>query len=178
MSGNASGPTKNRRAAYDIVARPSTQPKPRGRALSEVQDGDAFPRPKIDQGKVEEYQQAYKDLLGFVPLRQRARIDQLSRLDPNFLSVQEEIRKRCMYPEAFDQKTVQLMLFGMLLITLRDAARIHGIAARRAGASWEEMQAVVNLAFLFGGFSVANRGAEYMQEISEMEGQNSAEPAP
>jgi hypothetical protein len=40
------------------------------------------------------------------------------------------------------------------------------------------MQAVVNLAFLFGGFSVANLGAQYMQEISEMEGQNSAEPTP
>src|SRR3712207_8388837 len=77
-----------------------------------------------------------------------------------------------------DQKTVQLMLFGMLLITLRDAARIHGRAARRAGATWEEMQAVVNLAFLFGGFSVANLGAQYMQEISEMEGQSSAESTP
>lgn len=152
--------------------------EPKGRALSEVQNGDAFPQPKIDHAKVEEYQQAYEDLLGFLPPRQQARIDQLSRLDPDFLSVQEEMRKRCMYPKTFDQKTVQLMLFGMLLITLRDAARIHGIAARRAGATWEEMQAVVNLAFLFGGFSVANLGAQYMQEISEMEGQNSAEPTP
>jgi alkylhydroperoxidase/carboxymuconolactone decarboxylase family protein YurZ len=152
--------------------------EPKRRALSEVQNGDAFPQPKIDHAKVEEYQQAYKDLLGFVPPRQRARIDQLSRLDPDFLSVQEEMRKRCMYPKTFDQKTVQLMLFGMLLITLRDAARIHGIAARRAGATWEEMQAVVNLAFLFGGFSVANRGAQYIQEISEMEGQNSAGSTP
>src|SRR3712207_9437848 len=88
------------------------------------------------------------------------------------------MRKRCMYPKTFDQKTVQLMLFGMLLITLRDAARIHGIAARRAGASWEEMQAVANLGFLFGAVSVANRGAEDMQQISEKEGQISVESVP
>lgn len=137
--------------------------------MSEARNRSYFPEPKIDQSEVEEYQKVYEDLLGYLPPRQRARIDQLSRLDPEFLSVQEEMRRRCMYPEAFDQKTVQLMLFGMLLITLRDAARIHGVAARRAGATWEEMQAVVNLAFLFGGFSVANRGAQYMEEIANME---------
>ena len=137
--------------------------------MGEARNEGAFPKPKIGRAEVEEYQKVYEDLLGYLPPRQRARIDQLSRLDPEFLSVQEEMRRRCMYPEAFDQKTVQLMLFGMLLITLRDAARIHGIAASRAGATWEEMQAVVNLAFLFGGFSVANRGAEYMQEIADME---------
>jgi hypothetical protein len=34
------------------------------------------------------------------------------------------------------------------------------------------MQAVINLAFLFGGLSVANRGAEMMQEIAEMEAED------
>ena len=129
----------------------------------------SLPEPKIDQEKLEEYHRIYEELLGFVPPRIQARTDLLSRLDPEFLSLQEQVREHAMYPDVFDVKTAQLMLFGMLLITLRDAARIHGIAARRAGATWEEMQAVVNLAFLFGGLSVANRGAQYMQEIAEME---------
>ena len=134
----------------------------------------SLPEPKIEQEKLEEYRGLYKELLGFVPPRIQARTDLLSRLDPEFLSLQEQVREHAMYPDVFDVKTTQLMLFGMLLITLRDAARLHGIAARRAGATWEEMQAVVNLAYLFGGLSVANRGAQFIQEIAEMEAEQQA----
>ncbi len=135
----------------------------------------SLPEPKIDQEKLEEYRAIYEELLGFVPPRIQARTELLGRLDPEFLSLQEEIRKQGMYPEVFDVKTVQLMLFGMLLLSLRDAARIHGIAARRAGATWEEMQAVVNLAYLYGGLSAANIGAQFLQEIAEMEAEQGAE---
>lgn len=61
------------------------------------------------------------------------------------------------------------MLFGMLLMDLSDAARLHAIAARRAGATYEELSAVVGLAFLFRGLPAANRGAEVIQEILRME---------
>ena len=128
-----------------------------------------LPEPRIEREELEEHRDIYRELLGFVPPRIQARTDLLSRLDPEFLSLQEEIRKRGMYPEVFDVKTVQLMLFGMLLLSLRDAARIHGIAARRAGATWEEMQAVVNLAYLYGGLSAANIGAQFLQQIAESE---------
>ena len=128
-----------------------------------------LPEPRIEREELEEYRDIYRELLGFVPPRIQARTDLLSRLDPEFLSLQEEIRKRGMYPEVFDVKTVQLMLFGMLLLSLRDAARIHGTAARRAGATWEEMQAVVNLAYLYGGLSAANIGAQVLQQIAEAE---------
>ena len=134
-----------------------------------------LPESKIAQEKLEEYRSIYEELLGFVPPRIQARTDLLGRLDPEFLSLQEEIRKKGMYPDVFDVKTVQLMLFGMLLLSLRDAARIHGIAARRAGATWEEMQAVVNLAYLYGGLSAANIGAQFLQQIAEMEAEQQAE---
>ena len=135
---------------------------------------DGLPEPKISTEDLEELRSVYVDLIGFVPPRIEARTDLLSRMDPELLSMQEEIRKHCMYPEVFDLKTAQLMLFGMLLITLRDAARLHGIAARRAGATWEEMQAVVNLAFLYGGLSAANIGAQFLQQIAEMEAEQEA----
>lgn len=135
----------------------------------------SLPEPKIDEKELEDLRAVYVDLIGFVPPRIQARTDLLARLDPQVLSMQEKLREHCMYPDVFDVKTAQLMLFGMLLITLRDAARLHGIAARRAGATWEEMQAVVNLAFLFGGLSVANRGAQYIQEIAEMEAEATKE---
>jgi len=96
----------------------------------------------------------YKELLGFVPPRIEARLHVTGALDPTMVDLQEKIREHGMYPKCFDVKTAQLMLFGMLLMDLNDAAPLHGIAARRAGASWEELQGVINLCFLFRGLSV------------------------
>jgi alkylhydroperoxidase/carboxymuconolactone decarboxylase family protein YurZ len=61
------------------------------------------------------------------------------------------------------------MLFGMLLMDLNDAAPLHAMAARKAGASWEELQATISLCFLFRGLSAANRGAEILANIAKRE---------
>jgi 4-carboxymuconolactone decarboxylase len=119
--------------------------------------------------KIDEYRESYRDLVGFVPPRIASRMARLSELDPDFLIAQEEVRRQAMYPEALDQKTVQLILFAVLAVNVRDAAKLHGLAARRAGASWEELQATLNLAFLFGGLSVSNVGAHVLEEIAELE---------
>lgn len=111
----------------------------------------------------------YEELVGFLPPRVEARLRVTGALDPKMLSLQEQMREHGMYPPCFDVKTSQLMLFGMLLMDLSDAALLHGIAARKAGASWEEMQAVVNLCFLFRGLSAANRGAEMLANICDRE---------
>lgn len=111
----------------------------------------------------------YEELLGFVPPRIEARMNVTGAIDPTMVDLQEKMREHAMYPESFDVKTTQLMLFGMLLITLSDAAILHGMAARRAGATWKEMQDVVNLTFLFRGLSAANRGAEVLANIAERE---------
>ena len=66
------------------------------------------------------------------------------------------------------------MLFGMLLMDMSDASQLHAIAARRVGASWEEMQAVISLCFLFRGLPAANRGAEIHANIAKSESQTSA----
>lgn len=111
----------------------------------------------------------YEELLGFVPPRIEARINVTGALDPTMVDLQEKMREHAMYPKSFDVKTAQLMLFGMLLMDLSDAAVLHGIAARRAGASWAEMQDVINLCFLFRGLSAANRGAELLANIAQRE---------
>ena len=112
---------------------------------------------------------AYKDLIGFVPPRVGARLAVTGALDPELLRLQEEARLHAMFPACFDTKTAQLMLFGMLLLGLMYAASLHGRAARLAGASWNEMQAVVSLAYLFGGMPIANRGAEIIAQLAESE---------
>lgn len=113
----------------------------------------------------------YEELIGFLPPRVEARLNVTGALDPQILDMQEQIRAHAMYPKSFDVKTAQLMLFGMLLMDMSDAAALHGIAARRAGATWEEMQDVVNLCFLFRGLSAANRGAEILGHIARHERQ-------
>jgi alkylhydroperoxidase/carboxymuconolactone decarboxylase family protein YurZ len=112
----------------------------------------------------------YEALIGFVPPRIMARSELGARLDPELLQLQEAVRTRAMYPACFDVKTAQLMLFGILLALMGDAARLHAIAARRAGASWEELHAVVGLAYLFRGMPAANLGAEVLLKLAEAEG--------
>lgn len=134
---------------------------------SQAEEERPLPELQVTQAKLEEMRQRYVDLIGFVPPRIQARTDLLGRLDPEMLSMQETIRAYAMYPPCFDVKTAQLMLFGMLLVQLSDAAYLHARAAFRAGASWEELSAVVNLAFLFRGLSAANRGAQILQELAQ-----------
>lgn len=116
---------------------------------------------------LDERNEIYRDLIGFVPPRIEARMAVTGALDPVLLDMQEKMREHAMYPKCFDVKTAQLMLFGMLLMDLSDATQLHAIAARRAGASWEEMQAVVSLCFLFRGLPAANRGAEILANLAK-----------
>jgi alkylhydroperoxidase/carboxymuconolactone decarboxylase family protein YurZ len=120
---------------------------------------------QMDPAEVERLRQRYVELIGFVPPRIQARTDLLARLDPELLSMQEAIRAHTMYPECFDTKTAQLMLFGILLALLSDAAHLHARAALRAGATWQELSAVVGLAFLFRGLPAANLGAQIIEEL-------------
>ena len=118
---------------------------------------------------IDERNAIYAELIGFVPPRIEARMAVTGALDPTLLEMQEKMREHGMYPKCFDTKTAQLMLFGMLLMDMSDAAQLHAIAARRAGASWEEMQAVISLCFLFRGLPAANRGAEILANLAKRE---------
>jgi 4-carboxymuconolactone decarboxylase len=121
---------------------------------------------------IDDYRATYEGLVGFVPPRVAARFAESGEHNPEVLLAQERLRNLIMYPEALDQKTVQLILFGILHAKLSDAAKLHGVAARRAGASWDELRAVVDLAFLFTGFSAANRGPQVLQEIAQLEAEH------
>ncbi len=129
-----------------------------------------LPDRKITDEQVEKFRDFYTELVGFVPPRIQARTDLLARLDPELLAMQEELRRHCMYPGCFDTKTSQLILFAILLTNLQDAAKLHALGAYRAGATMEELSAVVNLVFLFRGLSAANLGAEILQGLAKSSG--------
>ncbi len=135
--------------------------------MAEPVPSSALPPRQISDEQIQQYRDFYTELIGFVPPRIQARTDLLARIDPELLALQEQIRAHAMYPKCFDVKTVQLMLFGMLLMNLQDAAKLHATAALRAGATFEELSAVVGLAFLFRGLSAANVGAEILQKIAQ-----------
>jgi 4-carboxymuconolactone decarboxylase len=123
------------------------------------------------QVSYEERCKIYEELLGFLPPRIEARLSVTGALDPKMVDLQEQIRSHGMYPKSFDVKTAQLMLFGMLLMDASDAAVLHAMAARKAGASWHELQDTINLCFLFRGLSAANKGAEILANIAAREQQ-------
>lgn len=135
--------------------------------MSENPSPAVLPERKIADEQIEEYRNFYVELLGFVPPRIQARTDLLARVDPELLPMQEEMRRHCMYPDCFDVKTSQLFLFAILLANLQDAAKLHALGAHRAGATFEELSAVVNLVFLFRGLSAANLGAEILQGLAK-----------
>lgn len=118
---------------------------------------------------LEDRAESYRDMIGFLPPRVEARLHLTGALDPVILDMQEKVRMRAIDNDQFDPKQTQLMIFGMLVVELSDAAFMHGVAARKAGASWAELQAVVNLAYVFRGVSAANRGAEFINRIIERE---------
>ena len=125
----------------------------------------------------EDYEKIYTELIGFVPPRIQHRVRLGLEVDPELLDQVERIRTTAMYPECFDTKTAQLMLFGILISHVSPASEFHGRAAKRAGASKAEMHAVAGLAFLFRGLPAFNLGAEVINKVfAEDEDEDAAPP--
>lgn len=92
----------------------------------------------------------------FVPERIHTRIALGMQTAPDMTEGIEHLRAQLLEPQALDLKTSQLMAFGMLLMNLSQAAENHAVAALRAGASVQELQAVAGIAFVFRGIPAIN----------------------
>lgn len=119
--------------------------------------------------ELSQYLDTYRDMVGFVPPRVQARFDKLSGENPELLLAQERVRALVLDSPTLEEKTKQLILFAILAVQFRDAVVTHGLAARMAGASWEELQATLDLAYLFGGVSVANHAPKIIADIKAKE---------
>ncbi len=73
---------------------------------------------------------SYEVMAGFVPPRVKARFAVTGAIDPTLLSLQVKVRDYTFATKCFDEKTKQLMIFGIMLGQLNDAAKMHAIAAR------------------------------------------------
>lgn len=129
--------------------------------------GSEGPQP-LSTEELGELEQVYLDMLGFVPAKVRARLDEMAVNDPELLRAQEHVRRLALTNPNLDPVTVQLILVGVLGVQLRDATAIHVAAALRAGASEEQIRGALTLAYLFGGQSVANHTPEYLARGREL----------
>jgi 4-carboxymuconolactone decarboxylase len=119
---------------------------------------------------LQKFRDTYIELFGTLPPLPAARFEVSGEVNPEFLRLSEELRAHAFYSEVFDLKTTQLILFGMLLAERNQAgAQAHAAAARRAGASWEELHKIVELAAATGALAPANQGGALLKALRDKE---------
>ncbi len=84
-------------------------------------------------------------------------------------ALHEQLRTGGLKPDALDTKTVHLLLTALLLAEHGAAAASQGMAARRAGATQAEVEAVAALLFATHGLAGIARGDEFLTALSERE---------
>ena len=116
-----------------------------------------------------QFRDSYIELFGSLPLLPSARFEFSGEIDPEALRRVEALRAHAFYSDVFDLKTTHLILFGMLLVEHNAAAQMHALAARRAGASWEELHKVIELACATGALGPANQGSAMLKALRDQE---------
>jgi len=102
----------------------------------------------------------YQDLIGFMPKRVDERVQLGLQTAPEMTTAIEALRAQLIDPKALDRKTSQLIAFAILLVNGSVAAENHAVAALRAGASIDELQAAAGIAFVFRGVPAINLSGE------------------
>jgi 4-carboxymuconolactone decarboxylase len=116
------------------------------------------------------FRDSYVEMFGTLPPLPAGRFAFSGDVDPEALRVWEQLRARAFYNDVFDMKTTQLILFGMLLAEHNPVgAQAHAAAARRAGASWEELHTVMELAAATGALWAANNGGSLLKALRDKE---------
>jgi alkylhydroperoxidase/carboxymuconolactone decarboxylase family protein YurZ len=118
---------------------------------------------------LKKFRDSYVELFGALPALPAARFEFSGAVNPEFLRLAEKLRAHTFYSDVFDLKTTHLILFGMLLVEHNAAAQMHALAARRAGASWQELHKVVELAATTGALGPANQGSAMLKSLSDEE---------
>jgi 4-carboxymuconolactone decarboxylase len=117
---------------------------------------------------LKQFRDSYVEMFGTLPPLPAGRFAFSGDVDSDTLRLWEQLRARAFYNDVFDMKTTQLILFGMLLVEHNQlAAQAHAAAARRAGASWEELHKVVELASATGALYPANQGSALLNGLRE-----------
>jgi alkylhydroperoxidase/carboxymuconolactone decarboxylase family protein YurZ len=116
------------------------------------------------------FRDSYVELFGTMPALPAGRFAFSGEMNPEFLRDAERLRAKAFYNKTFDMKTTQLILFGMLLVEHNQiAAQQHALAARKAGATWQELHTVLELATATGALYPFNQGSALLNALREKE---------
>ncbi len=116
------------------------------------------------------FRDIHTDIFGAVPPLTAARFTIGASVDPDFLRLVEQMHTHVFYSDLFDAKILHLMAWGILLTCGDRPAQSHALAARRAGASWEELHFVAELACVIaGGLSPLSEGAALLTQLKDDE---------
>jgi hypothetical protein len=90
-----------------------------------------------------------------------------------------ELRNQLDVPSlrALEPKVLHLALAALSLADASDDAGLHGLAARRAGASEAEIEALGALVEIFGGLAAAGKAPAFVRAVHALEQQTRVEGA-
>ena len=118
----------------------------------------------------EELLHRYEVMFGAIPELPAVRVPFAAEFSPEFQTLVEDLRAHALGNGVLEPKVVQLMLYGLLLGNRPDAAAGHAAAARREGASYEELMAVTELVALTGALGALNVGGALLARLRDTEG--------
>jgi 4-carboxymuconolactone decarboxylase len=112
----------------------------------------------------------YEASFGEFPSIPKARMGFGAEHRPEFTRAAEETRRIALYDGPLDNKTAQMVAFGYLLNAGLPPAIFHARAARKYGATWEELHQIVEIAFaITNGMSALNLGGEMLARLKAEE---------
>lgn len=124
---------------------------------------DPFPAKKEETG----YEQRYVDMFGVLPPLPAKRIRYLAKTAPDKLVGGEENRQRAFSDNSFGDKVTQLILTALLAAQTSPAVKWHIEAARRAGATDEEIIDAIELAGAVSSLGVLNTAYASLHDLGD-----------
>lgn len=106
--------------------------------------------------ELQAYYQSYVETFGDVPPVPRERLAFSAFAAPEHTRLVEEVRARALYGGPLDEKTVQFVCFALLAHLPGPGAYWHALAAKRLGATFAELQQVVEIAYMMSGIGAVN----------------------
>lgn len=117
----------------------------------------------------------YREPFGTMPPIPLARLVHGARQDPAGTLRAEELRRDALFSDVFDKKTSQLFVVAIMAGTGSPGLPWHIRAARRYGATWEELNKVVEIAAFFRGFGALQDGSKAVGELWQEENPGDAD---
>ena len=127
--------------------------------------------PKLPEDLEAYIEPYYIEPFGEMPPIPEKRMATGAVLSPELTRAAEEARKSALFSGVIDDKTAQLFVVALMAGEGSPGLPWHVRAARRYGASWEELYKAVEIAAFFKGFGALQEGGMAVGKLWEEEEQ-------